>query len=320
MSFLFGGGSNKQTTTTKMDPTIKPYVEWILGEGKDVATQPMPTQTDPSNLIAGQGQYVQDYKQGISGLDAGADTLGQAISQARSTSQSMAGMPQYMAQEFDPRVLDQQTISGYMNPYQQQVIDVAMQNEALRSGQEMADLRARQAGIKALGGSRGAIEEALLRDTQGRRAAELEANLLSQGYDRASALATAQQQAQFEADRATEASRQFAQNAALAQGEFGLKSSQLLADQAAQERNMEIQRLQGLKDIGVMDQALEQRLLDLQEAQKQYADNYRKLQLSDYASILYGAPAGSQTTTSGGGTSTGQALLGAALYGIGSFI
>jgi hypothetical protein len=315
-----GGGGGKTTTTTTMDPTLKPYVTYALDEAKGIYNQPMPNQTDPSQLVAGQGQYTQEYKQGISGLNAGADTLQGAISGTQQAASSVSGAPQYQTTQFDPRTLNQETIAQYANPFQQQVIDAAMQGEALRSGQEMAQLRARQAGIKALGGSRGAVEEALLRDSQGRRAAEMEANLLAQGYDKATALAAAQQQAQFEADKASEASRQFAENAGIARGEFGLRSSQLMSDQAAQERNMEIQRLQGLKDIGVMDQALEQRLLDLQEAQKQYVDNYKKLQLSDMASIFYGAPAGSKTTQSGGGTSTGQSLLGAALYGIGALV
>ena len=315
----FGGGGGNTTTTTTMDPTLKPYVTYALDEAKGIYNQPMPNQTDPSQLVAGQGQYTQQYKQGVSGLNAGADTLQGAISGAQQAASSISGAPQYQTTQFDPRTLNQETIAQYANPFQQQVIDAAMQGEALRSGQEMAQLRARQAGIKSLGGSRGSVEEALLRDSQGRRAAEMEANLLAQGYDKATALATAQQQAQFEADKASEASRQFAENAGLARGEFGLRSSQLMSDQAAQERNMEIQRLQGLKDIGVMDQALEQRLIDLQEAQKQYVDNYKKLQLSDLTSIIYGAPAGSQTTQKGGGTSMGQSLLGAALYGIGSF-
>lgn len=318
MTSMFGGGSNKTTTTTTMDPTLKPYVTYALDEAKGIYQKDMPKQTDPSKLIAQQGPYMQEYKAGASDINAGVGTLANAIGTTGFAAQGVANLPQYNAATFDPRTLDAETIAKYSNPYQRQVIDAALAGEQLRAGQEMAALRAQNARQKAVGGSRSAVAEALLSDQQLRRQSDLEANLLAQGYDKATALATAQQEAQFEADRATEASRQFAENSALARGEFGLKAGATLADQAAAERNMEIQRLQGLKDIGVMDQALEQRLLDLTEAQKQYEENYKKIQLSDLASIIYGAPAGSQTTQKGGGTSTGQALLGAALFGLGS--
>lgn len=310
-----GGGSTKTTTT--IDPFLKPYVKDVLEQAKTLYNKPMPEQTDPTKLIARPGQTMQQYRSGASNITAGMDTLGRATSGIEGAAAGVAALPAYEGAKFDPRTLTSETIQQYMNPYQKAVIDTALSDEALRAGQERAQLTARQGNIRALGGSRGSVEAAILQDSQARRAATLEAELLNKGYDQASALALSQQKAQAEADAQTEASRQFAEGAAMDRSQFGLKSALALSDQAARERDMEIQRLQGLKDVGVMDQALEQRLLDLTEAQKQYADNYAKLQLSDLAALIYGAPAGSQTTQSGG-QSWGTSLLGAGLYGLGS--
>jgi hypothetical protein len=313
-----GGGGGSTKTTTTIDPFLKPYVKDVLEQAKKIYNQPMAPQTDPTKLIAKPGETMQQYKQGASNITAGTDTLGKAQAGIEKTAAGVAALPAYEGAKFDPRVLTSNQIREYMNPYQQQVIDTAMADEARRAGQERADLTARQANIRSLGGSRGSVESAILQDNQARRAATLEAELLNKGYDAASALALSQQKAQAEADAQTEASRQFAEGANMDRSKFGLQAASQLSDAAARERDMEIQRLQGLKDVGVMDQALEQRLLDLREAQKQYAENYQKLQLSDLAAMVYGAPAGSQTTQSGGGQSFGTSLMGAALYGLGS--
>lgn len=311
-----GGGSS--TTTQKLDPTVAPFVKYALEQGKsqfEQRSKGLPQYQ--GSTIAGFTPDTQGYFGGVRDLTAGNQMVGMAGQAAQGAAGTVAGRPEFEGAQFNANRLSGNEIREYMNPYQQQAIDAAMAGIQRRQGEEAAQLRARQAASRALGGSRAAVESALQDRDYRQLAADTEAKMLSEGFDKATALATGQQEAARKAAQDTEASRQFAEEAALKRGEFGLTASEQLAQLGKIERDMEVQRLEGLKGIGAMQQAYEQAQLD--EAYKRFIEgrDLAKSELADYAAIAYGAPAGQQTTTKQP-SSLGSTIAGLGMYALGS--
>lgn len=311
-----GGGSS--TTTQKLDPMLKPYVKFALEQGKQQFQERAGGVPQyEGETVAGFTPDTQGYFGGVRGLNAGLGSLGQAGQIAGSAAEGMAGRPEFQGTQFDPNRLTSAQIREYMNPYQQQAIDAATAGIMRRQGEEAAALRSRQAQAGALGGSRGAVESALQDREYRQLAADTEARMLSEGFDRATALAVGQQEAARKAQLDTEQSRQFAEEAALDRGRFGLSAAEQLARLGESERGMELQRLEGLKGIGSMQQAYEQALLDEEFRKFIEQRDIGKQELADFAAIAYGAPAGSQTTQSQP-SSFGSTLTGLGMYALGS--
>lgn len=311
-----GGGSS--TTTQKLDPTVAPFVKYALEQGKsqfEQRSKGLPQYQ--GQTIAGFTPDTEGYFGGIRDLTAGTGLVGQAGEQATAAAEGVAGRPEFAATQFDPNRLTSNQIREYMNPYQQQAIDAAMAGIQRRQGEEAAQLRARQAASRALGGSRAAVESALQDREYRQLAADTEAKMLAEGFDKATAIAIGQQEAERKAALDTEQSRQFAEQAMLDRGKFGLTSADLLAQLGKTERDMEVQRLEGLKGIGSMQQAYEQAKMD--EAYKRFIEqrDLAKSELADYAAIAYGAPAGQQTSTKQP-SSLGSTIAGLGMYALGS--
>jgi hypothetical protein len=98
-----------------------------------------------------------------------------------------AGEQQVVNQSLTP--FTGQEIGGFMNPYQQEVIDRSLAD--IESSRQMADLRDRQAATqaRAFGGSRQGVQSSLTNAAALKQAADLSANLRSQGYGQAAQLA-----------------------------------------------------------------------------------------------------------------------------------
>jgi hypothetical protein len=98
-----------------------------------------------------------------------------------------AGEQQVVNQSLTP--FTGQEISGFMNPYQQEVIDRSLAD--IESSRQMADLRDRQAATqaRAFGGSRQGVQSSLTNAAALKQAADLSANLRNQGFGQAAQLA-----------------------------------------------------------------------------------------------------------------------------------
>jgi hypothetical protein len=311
-------GGGKSTTTTQLDPTVKPFVKYALEQGQQQYQQRKGGVPQYSGqTVAGFGPDVQSYFGGVRDLDAGVQGMQQAGQAVGQTLGGLQGMQGYEAAQFDPNRLNAQQIQEYMNPFQQQAIDAAVGGIQRRQGEEAAALRTRQAGAGALGNSRAAIESALQDREYRQLAADTEAKMLAEGFDRATALAVGQQQAERQAAIDTEQSRQFAQQSDLDRAAAELNAAQQMGLISQAERDMEIQRLEGLRGIGSQQQMYEQALLD--EEYKRFIEerDRPKQELADYAAIAYGAPTGSQTSQSQP-SSLGSTIAGLGMYALGS--
>lgn len=313
-----GGGSS--TTTTQLDPMLKPYVKFALEQGKKQYLQRAGDyQPYEGETVAGFTPDTQGYFTGVRNLTAGVPGTQQAAGMATGAAQQAMERPQYQAGQFGVGNLTSEQINQYMNPYTENVINTQLAGMQKRAGEQAAALRSRQASAGALGGSRGAVESVLADRESQALMAETEAKLRAAGYDDATATALAQQERQLQAQRDEEASRQFAEQAGLARGEYGLTAAGRIAQLAQQERDMEAQRLEALRGIGTQQQLLSQAELD--DLYKRYLEerDWAKNELADYASIAYGAPAGS-TSKASQSYNPWSTIGGLAMYGIGSLI
>jgi hypothetical protein len=98
-----------------------------------------------------------------------------------------AGERQIVNQSLTP--FTGQEISGFMNPYTQEVIDRSLGD--IESSRQMQDLRDRQAATqaRAFGGSRQGVQSSLTNAAALKQAADLSANLRNQGFGQAAQLA-----------------------------------------------------------------------------------------------------------------------------------
>lgn len=268
------------------------------------------------DLVAGFTPDTQDYFSGVRGSTAGQEAMGQAQTAFQGAGTGYANAPAYAAGSFSPGQITQEAIQSGMNPFQEEVINRQMGRMGLQAAEEAASLRARQAARNALGGSRGAVESAIQSRSAGQTMAETEAALRLAGYNQARTAAELQQQRQMEAAQNEEASRQFAENAAAARAGFGITQGEAFQGLSAAQQQQEFNRLEGLKNIGAQQQALEQALLDTEYKQYLEGRDWNKNELADYAAIAYGAPAGSTQTSTSEAASSG--ILGPIMYGVGS--
>ena len=213
---------------------VGPYVTNMLGQAQAFSQQPYQVYQGP--LTAGASPLQQQAMQGIAGLTT-PSSISQAATTAGQVAQSAGGLgytpstfgnaftapAAYSPTQFQTGIFGTQEAQQYMNPFLQSALQPQLKELTRQSDiARMADA-ARLTGAGAFGGSRQAIMEA-----EGRRnLLDKQSDVLAQGYKSAYDVAQqayAQDQArQLEAQRASEASRQ-----------FGAQQGMTAAQQAAQ--------------------------------------------------------------------------------------
>ena len=170
-----------------------------------------------------------------------------------------------------------QNMQQYMNPFQQDVIDVALGDiERARQMQQMqGSAQAQRAG--AFGGSRQGVAEALTNEAALREAGRTAAGLRAQGFETAAGLGMQDAARQLQAQSANQgvdmsleqANAQLRQNAMLANQQAGLQGAQQrmqagaqLADIGALTQNLGFTQAAQLGQIGQQQQAMTQAQLD----------------------------------------------------------
>jgi hypothetical protein len=170
-----------------------------------------------------------------------------------------------------------QNMQQYMNPFQQDVVDVALGDiERARQMQQMqGSAQAQRAG--AFGGSRQGVAQALTNEAALREAGRTAAGLRAQGFETAAGLGMQDAARQLQAQSANQgvdmsleqANAQLRQNAMLANQQAGLQGSQQqmqagaqLADIGALTQNLGFTQAAQLGQIGQQQQAMTQAQLD----------------------------------------------------------
>ena len=266
-----------QTATTTQQNTLDPFIKEALSRNINAATQvaSLPYQPYSGPRVAGfrpAEQQAFDITQRAVTNRVGAPELAQATQVAQ------------QAAMFSPQQF-QQNVQGFMNPYQQNVVDATMARLAQARAERDAATKAQLAASRAFGNERRGVYEAQLAGEQDRTAAETLANLYSQGYGQAAQMAQALP------------GQQLAGAAALA----GYGNQALQQEQA---------RAAMLSGMGQQQRGLAQQNLDVAYQDFLAQRGYPIEQLKILQSGLTGLPnVQSATTTS---TTPGQGFLGTA--------
>lgn len=319
-----GGGSSKNTTyTSNLPEYARPYFEDVMGRAQRESVQPY--QSYGGERVAGftpaqqmgQNLTLQTAMGGTpSAITAGQQGAGYALGQAMGFNYdpSQFYAPQVSAGQLGPQLdaSDAATVQRFMSPYQQAVIDQEKQAAARDYQIAQQSRNAAAVGSGAFGGTRQAVADAeaqrnLMSQLQG-----IQTTGLQSSYDRAmqsienqraagmqagttniqAALQAAQanQAALMDAQKGTEASRQFgAQSGLEAIGQMG-NMSQLLGQMGEAEQNLALARAEAARAVGTEQQQLAQQQLD--QAYQQFAEmrDYEKNMINWYTGILYGQP------------------------------
>lgn len=174
------GGSTKTTTSEqKLDPIIKNWITEQQTMARQVANTPFTPYTGDmvAQLTADELAAAQRMR------DIASSGVGRAdIAQAAELSRTAAG---YGPEQF------QQNVQGFMSPYQQQVIDATLATMGRRQAESDAATRAQMARAGAFGNERRGVYEAQLAGERELQQRQQLADLYSQGYGQAAALASA---------------------------------------------------------------------------------------------------------------------------------
>lgn len=266
-----------QTATTSQQNTLDPFIREALMRNVQAATQvsQLPYQPYSGPRVADfrpvEQQAFEMQQQAATGR-VGAPELAAATAAAQ------------RATTFDPAQF-QQNVSGFMNPYQQNVIDATMARLNQARAERDAATKAQLAASRAFGNERRGVYEAQLAGEQDLNTAQTLANLYSQGYGQAANLAAAVP------------GQQLAGASALAG--FG--------NQAIQQEQARAAMLAG---VGQQQRGVAQQNLDIAYQDFLAQRGYPIEQLRIFQSGLSGLPAVTSSTTST--TAPGSGFLGTA--------
>jgi hypothetical protein len=227
-----GGGAVQKFNTGNLvtaTPPATPPATGVTGFGTSASSQLSPWAGDyvTNYLAQGAAMAATPYQAYKGPLTAGASDLQQ---QAFAGSSEIAGAG-YTPTQFSGGLFNTQAAQQYMNPYLQASLDPQLKELNRQSQMQRMEDAGRLTKAGAYGGSRQAIME-----SEGRRnLLDKQAGILGTGYatayDKAMQQFNADQSRQMEADKATEASRQYG-------ADFGLKSVGQLADLGATQRGI----------------------------------------------------------------------------------
>lgn len=263
-----------------MSPTnIKPYT---------------PYSQDPNAYFAGPSPMQQQSYQNAANMGVTPETgMGSALA-------GVAGLGALNTQ-YNPMMaygqnFGQGAAQYYMNPYQQNVTDIAKREAGRQSdilGTQQAG-QATQAG--AFGGSRFGVQQAERERNLGQQMSDIQAQGSNAAFTNAQNQFNADQARQMAAQQANIGQQQFGANLGLQGLQTGVQAAGQLGQlgQNIYGQQMGINQLQN--QYGAQQQALEQGKINQQIQNFATAQQYPMMQLSNMSNLLRGLPMQSSTT------------------------
>jgi len=299
-----GGGS--QTVVNKTE-----YPEWVQEAGR----RNLAAAYDVSRNLMGpyEGQRVADLNQGQLGA-IGAISNNYAMAQpAYAYAQQMAAQAGgFTPQNVSAGQLSQTDLNPYMNPYTESVIQNSL--NALNQQRELGLTQASDQALRssAFGGSRQAIQEAMVNAAAQQQAGQLASNLYSQNFTQAQAAAQADIARRMQADA-------YNQAAGIQGAQLGLTGAQTLGQLAGSGQQSFLTGAAAA--LAGQDVIQQQQQAQLDAARQYYAElqgfplQQLQIPLQALGMTPYG---GTQTQTSSGGSGSGLMTgLGALSSGVG---
>ena len=307
--------------TRSQFPAAQSAIQQGLGAAGQMAGAAQKT-TGAYDLLGQAGNITQQYQQAdlaksLQGMTAAEQAAGgsRAADLGQAYNALGAGMGQYAqgTGQYNP-----QSVSSFMDPYQREVIQNAMDEINRQGAMQQGQASARAVGQGAFGGTRASLERTeLARNTEQLRNQTM-ANLLSQGYTQAQASAmTAYEQAK---QRDLAAGQGMAQ-AGATYGQLGINQANLGQNYANQLAQMAATRGQlGIQQAG-LGQAAAQQLGNLGAARGNLAATEAGI-YGQQAGLMQQAGTGlgnlaSQQSAIGQGIAQGIGSLGSQMSNIG---
>jgi len=286
-----GDQGGQQVTQTALDPQTQARQADIYQRAVGLAEQPFIPYTGP--MVAG---FTPDQLAAFEGQRGLFEQAGRFDPGAFRQSLLEQQAPQFA----DPRRIQARSLldvdlGAYQSPYQQQVIDLAMQD--IQRQEDIARGGAQDRAIRAgaFGGSRSAILEGEATRPYVEQRARTAADLRQRGFEQAARMAEADiarsiRAQEFDISGEADVARQRAA-AGLAQQQFqaGLLGGQERAQQQA---------LAGLLGIGGLQQALQQQALGAARSEFDRALQYPFQQFGLLSQAVSGMPSGQTITES----------------------
>jgi hypothetical protein len=232
-----------------IEAAAKPYITQLQQDVGGLRTADLSKVYGPQ-FTAGLGALTQQAIGQAGGLGAYAPYLQTAGTQAAQAATEAAQASQFMG----PTAYQQ-----YMSPYQQDVIDTALQEFDVQAQKGLPALAAQAIGAGAFGGGREGVQRAEYQSASDRNRAALQAQLLQQGFGQAQQLAAQgfgqQQQLSQQQQALAQQQQQLAQLAPSLAGQQisalttlgGLQQGQQQAQLAAQQQLAQQQLMQPLQ-------------------------------------------------------------------------
>ena len=305
------------TQTTIQEVRLQPYQEEmqkdIYASAEKILNQPRPTVDYETFLAERDPLLIEAEKLGQEGIGAYQGLLDDASAQtalAADYARQQAEMARQAGGQFDPS-----GIGRFMNPYEQLVLDPAL--ERIREQQLQSENLAKQAAIQqgAFGGTRSALaQQAAARDFEKQRQ-ETIGNLKYQGFQTAAGMA---QQAFEDEKRRQLGIAELLGQTGTQMGQAGVMYSNL----AQQAQDQGLQDVATLQQLGRDKMAYDQSVLDaqLKTEMERVQEPYGRLGF--VSDIFAGQPTTPTTYTTspaqGGGGDRRSALLGTGIALLGA--
>mgnify|MGYP003111599240 CR=1 FL=1 len=289
---IFGRTKRTPTTTvrtvSKLPEEIAPYVKEVLKEAQEQYAQDI---KEPYLPYEGETIAPRDQLE-LEAIERQKGLVGIQDPRRKEAEEIVRGLPTEFTAE---------TAQKFMSPFQQAVVDLEKQKSMEDFEQRILPAFETEAigagGLSGLG-SRAGVQAALLGEAQAERLGEIQTRGSQRAYE--------------------DALRQFT----LA-GELGRQRAADLQKFGLDEFNLGLTESGLLQRLGQDERAESQRLLDKEFSDYIEEKEFPKQALAQYSSFVYGNPflrePDTTRTTTGGGASRGQQLLGAGLTGLGLY-
>ena len=304
-----GGGSSTQTSySTNLPEYAKPYYEELLKQtGQQVY------KTDASGAVTGVKEFVPYTGERIAGFTPeqqavhaqtaaltqpgqfGAATQGLGAGSTLGLGAGVAGLGQafgYQPQNISGGTFTPGAASYYMNPYQQNVTDIALRQAQLQGAKDKAAGALGSIGRGTFGGARQALMQTEQQKNLNQQLADIQAQGSQQGYLNAQQQFQADQARRLQAAQLNQQAQQYqagiGKDIGLAGLTAGLQGSQALGALGATQQASDIERLKAQAASAGESQAMQQERLNQQYQQFQEQQNYQKAQLDYLSNILRG--------------------------------
>jgi hypothetical protein len=283
-----GGGGGAQTSTsysTNLPEYAQPYYQELLKQtGKEVfqtdasgtVTGMKPATNLPAQTVAGFNPLQQQTQQAVAGMqrpgEFGQSATGLTSGQQLGYGTALQGLGQaFMYNPQSAQTFGSAQASQYMNPYQQNVTDIA-----LREAQQQGQMQKQAGAMGAIGrGTFGGARQALIQAEQDRGLMRTMGDIQAQGSQQA--YQNAQQQFNADQQRQQQAQQYAAtlgSQLGLAGMQGGIDTSKALGALGTEQQQADLARLTAQGATGAQQQELDQRQADIDYQNRMDQLNY----------------------------------------------